>query len=327
MNSPRLLIFVIGAFLIPSWGHTQVLTESFTGAAGSTPAGWVFAGTRYTPNLTGPADGGGWLRLTSTGGEQATSAYYNAAFSATGSTVYASFDYASWGGTGADGIAFFLFDGSSSFSVGAPGGSLGYAQRNAEAGLAGGYIGVGIDEYGNYSSTSEGKTGGISGGLTPDAIAVRGSQSSNYAYLGGSGTLATSIDTPSVGTRPIAINTVQILLTATNQLTVTLQQSGVNPQTVLQMDLSAYTRPETLKLGFTAGTGGLTNYHEVRNIQASTIAASLWNNQGTSTWGNNVNWSPTVVPTSGSDILFDDTFVSTNQTIDVGENRTVRGVV
>jgi fibronectin-binding autotransporter adhesin len=298
-----------------------VLTESFNGASGTTPSGWVFAGTSYTPNLTGPADDGGWLRLTSTGGNQATSAYYDTAFSATGATVYASFDYASWGGNGADGIAFFLFDGSTAFSVGAPGGSLGYAQRNAESGLDGGYIGVGIDEYGNYSSSSEGKTGGISGGLTPDAIAVRGSEASGYAYLGGSGTLLSSIDTPGVGTRPITVNTVQILLTATNQLTVTLQQGGVTPQTVLQMDLSAYTRPETLKLGFTAGTGGLNNFHEVRNIEASTIAASLWDNQGNSLWGTNTNWNPTVVPEAGSDILFDNTYVTTDQTVDVGSGR------
>ena len=302
----------------------QTLTESFTGASGSTPAGWVFDGVNYTPNLTGPADEGGWLRLTSTGGNQATSAYFDTAFSATGATVYASFDYASWGGSGADGIAFFLFDGSSSFSVGANGGSLGYAQKTGVDGLSGGYIGVGIDEYGNFSNETEGRIGGI--GRTVDSISVRGSEASGYTYLGGSTTLANSIDTPSVGTRPASINTVQILLTATNQLTVTLQQGGITPQTVLQMDLSAYTRPETLKLGFTSGTGGANNYHEVRNVDASTIVASLWDNQGDSLWGTNTNWDPTVVPETGSDILFNNTYVGTNQTIDVGSNRTVRSV-
>ena len=302
----------------------QVLTESFTGALGSTPTGWVFAGTGYTPNLTGPADDGGWLRLTSTGNNQATSAYYDTAFSATGATVYASFEYASWGGTGADGIAFFLFDGSTTFSVGADGGSMGYAQKTGVDGLAGGYIGVGIDEWGNYSNATEGRVGGT--GFYQDAIAVRGSEASGYTFLGGSGTLATSIDTPSVTNRPTTINKVQVLLTATNQLTVTLQQGGVTPQTVLQMDLSAYTRPETLKLGFTSGTGGSTNFHEVRNVEASTIASSLWNNQGDSLWGTNTNWDPTVVPESGSDILFDNTYMSTAQTINVGSNRSVRSV-
>jgi autotransporter-associated beta strand protein len=308
----------------------QVITESFTGTTTTDP-NWVFGGNAgNTPTLTAAtgvdSPGNGWLRLTDTGGNQATYAYLDTAFSAAGATVYASFEYATWGGNGADGIAFFLFDGNTTFQVGAPGGSLGYANRNAEAGMAGGYIGVGIDEYGNYSSTSEGKVGGLGGGLIPDAIAVRGSEASGYEFLGGSGTLTTSIDTPGVGTRPTVFNQVQILLTATNQLTVTLQQGGTSPQTVLQMDLSAYARPDTLKLGFTGGTGGLNNNHEVRNVEASTIAASLWNNQGDNTWGNFNNWNPTVVPTPGSDILFDNTYVSSNQTIDVGDDRVVRSI-
>jgi len=97
------------------------------------------------------------LPLTRTGGNQATSVYNNSAFTATGATVYASFDYASWGGTGADGVACFLFDGGTTLSVGANGGSLGYVQKSGVNGLAGGYIGVGIDEFGNYSKVTEGR--------------------------------------------------------------------------------------------------------------------------------------------------------------------------
>ncbi len=328
MSSSLFRPLLIGALAVATAGYAQVVSESFRNATTTNPD-WVFSGNTYTPNLTsGTIDpvGDGWLRLTSTGGNQATSAYLNSAFTAAGATVYASFEYATWGGNGADGMSFFLFDGSTSFAVGAPGGSLGYANRNAEAGMAGGYIGVGIDEYGNFSSSSESKTGGLGSGLTPDAIAVRGSAASGYAFLGSSGTLATSIDTPNVGTRPSVVNEVQILLTATNQLTVTLQQGGTNPQTVLQMDLSAYTRPETLKLGFAGSTGGLNNIHEIRNVEASTIVASLWDNQGDSTWGNNNNWDPSVVPTIGADILFDNTNVSVDQTIDVGADRDVRSV-
>ncbi|WED64170.1 autotransporter-associated beta strand repeat-containing protein [Synoicihabitans lomoniglobus] len=326
MNFTRSSAAVLGLLLTASAGHSQVLTESFKETSAS---GWVFAGTNYTPTLTADQGidtaGDGWLRLTTADGNQATSAYFDTAFDAAGATVYASFEYASWGGNGADGIAFFLFDGSTTFSVGAPGGSLGYAQRNAEAGLAGGYIGVGIDEFGNYSAATEGKTGGIA--FSPDAIAVRGSEASGYAFLGSSGTLGTSIDSPGVGSRPSVINQVQVLLNATNQLTVTLQQGGTSPQTVLQMDLSSYARPETLKLGFTAGTGGQNNIHEIRNVEASTIAASLWSN-GTndSTWGDNNNWDPAVVPGTGEDILFDNTHVSTAQTIATEADRTVRSV-
>lgn len=328
MNYLSRVCLIASGLMTAVFAPAQVVSESFRNSTTTDP-NWVFEGNTYTPNLTGGGidpNGDGWLRLTSTGGNQATSAYLDSAFNAAGATVYASFEYATWGGNGADGMTFFLFDGSVPFSVGAPGGSLGYANRNVEAGMAGGYIGVGIDEFGNFSSTSEGKTGGLRGGLIPDAIAVRGSEASGWAFLGSSDTLSTSIDTPGVGTRPSIINEVQILLTATNQLTVTLQQGGTNPQTVLQMDLSAYARPETLKLGFAGSTGGLNNFHEIRNVEASTITASLWDNQGDSTWGNNNNWNPSVVPTIGSDILFDNTYVSTDQTIDVGADRSVRSV-
>ncbi|MDI1251289.1 MAG: autotransporter-associated beta strand repeat-containing protein [Lacunisphaera sp.] len=301
----------------------------------STAPGWVFAGTGYTPTLTsgtagadGNAAGDGWLRLTTTGSNQATSAYYDTAFTSAGASVYAKFDFEAYGGTGADGITFFLFDGSVPFSVGANGGSIGYAQKTGINGLAGGYLGVALDEYGNFSSASEGRVGGLNGttGLVPDSIAVRGpgSGTNGYAYLGGTGTLAQSIDS---ATRPTQTNTVQLLITATNQLTVTLQQGGTAPQTVLQMDLSGYARPDTLKFGFSSGTGGQNNFHDVRNLNVTTLSANLWSGGGTDgLWATNNNWNPTVVPTVGADILFDNTYANAAQTINTGADRNVRSL-
>jgi len=152
-----LFMALLGALTVIT-AQAQVVTESFMN---STAPGWVMAGTGYTPNLTsGGVDpaGAGWLRLTSTGADQATSAYYNTAFSSANATIYASFEYASWGGNGADGMTFFLFDGSQTFGVGANGGSLGYAQKTGVNGLNGGYLGVAIDEYGNFSSGTEGRS-------------------------------------------------------------------------------------------------------------------------------------------------------------------------
>ncbi|HNC24832.1 MAG TPA: autotransporter-associated beta strand repeat-containing protein, partial [Opitutaceae bacterium] len=331
----RLILGLLCSQVLLAQLRGQVVTETFMN---STAPGWVFAGTGYTPTLTsgaGDPAGNGWLRLTDTGGNEATSAYYNTAFNAAGASVYAKFDYESYGGSGADGITFFLFDGSVPFSVGSYGGSIGYAQRTVAGGggadingMAGGYLGVALDEYGNFSSASEGRVGGYNGttGLVPDSIGVRGpGQGLNgYAYLGGSGTLSQSIDS---ATRPTQTNTVQILLTATNQLTVTLQQGGTTPQTILQMDLSGYLRPDTLKFGFAAGTGGLTNYHDVRNLNVTTLTSNLWSGgSGDNLWASNGNWDPTVVPTVGADILFDNTHVSTAQTINTGANRNVRSI-
>lgn len=336
MKQPR-FAFLAG-LLLGSVGYGQaVVTETFKNATTSDP-NWVFAGTGYTPTLTsGVSDpvGDGWLRLTTTGTNQATSAYYNQAFNSANTTVYAKFDFESYGGTGADGITFFLFDGSKTFGVGAYGGSIGYAQKTLAGGgganingMNGGYIGVALDEYGNFSSASEGRVGGLGGttGLVPDSIGVRGpgQDLNGYAFLGGSGTLATSIDSFA---RPTQINTMQVLLSATNQLTVTLQQGGVAPQTVIQMDLSGYARPETLKFGFSAGSGASTNFHDIRNLNVTTLSANLWSGSAANgLWGTNTNWNPTVVPTVGADILFDNTYVSTNQVIDTGANRSVRSL-
>ncbi len=327
--SRTLLTLVLSAQLVSMALAQAVVTETFKNATTTNPD-WTFAGTGFTPGLTsGSADpaGDGWLRLTSTGGNQATSAYYNNAFTAANATVYASFDYASWGGSGADGLVFFLFDGSQTFAVGANGGSLGYAQKPGVSGLNGGYLGVAVDEFGNFSNPTEGRVGGI--GFTPDSFAVRGpgSGTTGYDYLGGTGTLATSIDTPSVGTRPTGVNSIQLLLSPTNQLTVTLQQGGASAQTVLSMDLSGYARPDTLKFGFSSGTGGSTNYHEVRNLNVTTLVANLWDaGSGDGLWASANNWYPNVVPSAGSDILFDNTYVSTAQTINTGSNRTVRSL-
>lgn len=315
------------ALLFAAVARAQVVTETFKDA---TASGWVFAGVNYTPNLTsGGVDpaGDGWLRLTSTGTNQSTSAYYDTSFAATNATIYASFEYQSWGGTGADGITFFLFDGSKSFAVGADGGSLGYAQKTGVSGLNGGYLGVAIDEFGNFSNPTEGRVGGP--GFLPDSFAVRGpgSGTTGYDYLGGTGSLSTSIDTPIVGIRPTTFNQVQILISPTNQLTVSLQQGASSPQTVLALDLSGYARPDTLKFGFSSGTGASTNNHEVRNLNVTTLVANLWDGaQGDGLWATSNNWDPNILPAAGADLLFNNTFATTAQTINTGANRTVRSL-
>src|SRR5204862_428122 len=82
--------------------------------------------------------------------------------------------------------------------------SLGYAQKTGAAcptlpgtpcpGFAGGWIGVALDEFGNYSNPTEGRIGGP--GSTPDAVGVRGSGSgvNNYNWLASTATLAPGID-------------------------------------------------------------------------------------------------------------------------------------
>ena len=98
------------------------LTESFQGASAPN---WVMGGkARLTSGNADPA-GSGWLRLTDNTTSQAGYAYYNRPIP-TGRGLVITFDYAAWGGNGADGLTFYLFDGATPvFNVGASGGSLG----------------------------------------------------------------------------------------------------------------------------------------------------------------------------------------------------------
>jgi len=302
--------------------------ESFTNTtydAGS--AAWTAnkaAGTTYMPTLTATAPGNGALSLTDANTWEATYIYSNQSFAAANASIYTTFQYSSYGGNGADGITFFLFDASkaSGFYPGAYGGGLGYAQRDVPAtpGLDGGYLGIGLDTYGNYSNPNEGKVGGI--GFAPNAIAVRGPASGNYAYLAGTGTLAGGINTADATT----FNTVTISITPTNQLSVYMQYAGSsNNQLMLSVDLSAYTRPDNLMFGFTAGTGGSYDNHLIRNLTVAASTTSLWKGVD-GNFGNTANWNPNVVP-SGSDVLLDNSTVTTAQSIDLGGvNQKVRSV-
>lgn len=95
--------------------------------------------------------------------------------------TYGGDDYS---GTGADGITFYLADGAQPPSVGALGGSLGYSCSNVNSvydGVLGGYLGVGIDEFGNFSNSSDNTASGP--GRIPGSISVRGAGNVNWTWL------------------------------------------------------------------------------------------------------------------------------------------------
>ncbi len=323
--------------------QTTVLDGLFSGT--TLDPVWSVGGTGYTPVLTASTAGGsidssgsGWLRLTSADINQATYAYNSTSFASTNATITASFNYVSYGGSGADGITFFLADASASFGVGAYGGSLGYAQKTDAGGggadidgMSGGYIGLGIDEFGNYSNESEGRVGGI--GFYQDNVSVRGPGDglSGYDYLGGTGSLSSSLDSPSPNTTRSTTTTFKVIITATNQLTVYADFGATGTFVALySIDLSGYARPEDLIMGFTGSTGDSDNIHEVNSVHLTSVIADLWTNaDGDSLWGTDNSWygSPSgMVPSDYADILLDNTYVSTAQTIDVATNRTIRSM-
>lgn len=196
-----------------------------------------------------------------------------------------SFDFFAYGGTGADGISVLLLDGSQPLPTdsGAYGGALGYSPRDTAdlptsiPGIAGGYLGIGLDGFGNFSNPTEGREGGP--GFVPDAVAVRGSAANGYEYLTGN-TVPFSIDNPgSAATREASLRKAQIELTADGLLTVTIQadlnQDGdfndlnetVTPIDAYDVDAVNGALPDSFRIGFAGATGAATNIHEIRNLQ------------------------------------------------------------
>ncbi|RFO98893.1 pilus assembly protein PilY [Rhodoferax lacus] len=166
-------------------------------------------------NMSSPdAVGSGALRLTPASGNQRGAIVSNYTFptnqglQVTFSTYTFGGDRGGTGGLGADGISFFLMDGSvgttlvsgtSTISnIGAVGGSLSYSCSNGNApynGLTGAYLGLGMDEYGNFLNSGDNTSTGIpaqtaSGGANGYNSWGSGTYQSNRIGLRGAGNVS-----------------------------------------------------------------------------------------------------------------------------------------
>ncbi len=158
-------------------------------ASGATPPAGAAQIPSCVAHRTGPVPPmngapNGYLQLTDAAGNRAGSILYNKPIPAS-SGVSVTFEQYQYGGNGADGIGFFLVDGSTSLTqTGGLGGSLGYAQRNNEPGVNGGYLGVGLDAYGNFFDDGENRGANCpvgqrspttaTGAMAPNVITLRG---------------------------------------------------------------------------------------------------------------------------------------------------------
>jgi len=279
IRKPLLIAFL--CFAVLSQVRAQfTITESFK----NNTAGNVILGgnAKLTSGTVDPV-GSGWLRLTEDQKSLSGYAYVNQSFPSSLGVV-ADFEYLSWrsvSNAGADGLSMFLFsDTVTTFRIGASGGSLGYANDNTKPGLNGGYVGIGIDEYGNYSNCGFGKSGGQTTNCSTvfkDYISARG-QTPTYSYLGGT-YVGTSVDYDAVtATRPTQAQyyrRIQLIIVPNGlgQYTMTVKWK-TSPSGNFSTLFGPYTLPTPpparLKLGFAASTGGSYNKHEIRNLIITT---------------------------------------------------------
>ena len=309
-------------------GNNGALYNPSLGAASSQPVPGITGGTvsGLIPALGGDIPGEGVLQLTSAVPVQSREVFvlYNNPLPSTDGLIV-KFDFYSYGAnrivsasqgesTGdqpGDGIGFFFIDGTASpVRPGAFGGSLGYAQRvdgtAVTRGIEGGYLGIGFDEFGNFSAPTEGREGPppalIPGSPTPrlvrpDSITLRGREQNNYSFLTqafvpfGIDNIPTTIDFTEPGinfsntftsNRAAAKRSVQITLNPSNvanpnRLTVAFDTNfdGIYETTLINIpDLAAANGgsvPPTFKFGFGSSTGSANNFHELQNVVVETV--------------------------------------------------------
>ncbi|MDF7801126.1 hypothetical protein P4C99_16740 [Pontiellaceae bacterium B1224] len=181
--------------------------------------------------------------------------YIDQSFS-TANGLVIEFDFSTWKtGFMSDGFTLALFDAdTTSPTVGAFGGSLGYANRSTTiAGLSGGVLGIGFDAHGNFSSDIDGKTGGNESS-TPNSVSLRGSESSAYAYIAGTSSLSDFMNNSDAATEAEALTrNVRITVSAAEQVTVEWKTDGTESwETLLDVDASAQMDlTDAVKVGIT----------------------------------------------------------------------------
>ena len=290
-----------GEFAVGEISTNNCFSDSFTGVDGASP------GTNWSVGNKSGAFGnpvifGNRLRLTNATQSVATWATLQRMIPAAGNKATVVFDHFAYGGTHADGIGVILSDASVAPQAGAFGGSLGYAQKGYTPisdcttvggcpGFAGGWLGIGIDEYGNYSANTEGRYGGSATAI-PNALALRGSGSgmSGYRFLQGTNTLSPAIDSAAPLAPPHRYRIVvdhtdgvhawtSVERDTTGGGTAYTILIGCPPGvtsgcTALDVKDPGYSQnavPANWNLSFTGSTGASTNIHEIDNLSICTV--------------------------------------------------------
>lgn len=250
---------------------------------------WVSA---KLPGSASPSITNGRLVITQKKGDQAASLTYRYLFPADANAIRVSFDYYAWhqgNSRGGDGMAVVFSDAAQSPAPGGFGGALGYAQRQRDGkqfpGFHGGWLGVALDSWGNYSSPEGGKVGGP--GSRANSIALRGAAATGYAYIGGApgNNQSTAQLNPPLeqansyypGPGDHYSFLLDTRLPDSNYVSVarTLAANGHQQQVISNMDINSLTgqskRPRDFYISLTGSTGQAFNEHAIDNFQVCAI--------------------------------------------------------
>lgn len=292
-----------------------LVDETFKSSTFSDPSKWSTkdgacltangcSNTMDTSDIQQKGDDTGYLQLTDGSTSKKGSVLYNQAIPS-GNGLDITFDYYMYGGNAfdgnyGDGISFFLTDGAATLSqTGAGGAGMGYASVDEDGagsgarveGIAQGVLGIGLDEFGNFSKQSiysPGSTERVTGGNDctvpydggPHTVTLRGkgAQDDNGKWNNGYCVVAGAQQDSSfhTGTATTSENdgngkTVRVLISEPNAddgfQTVTVYIDGTQ---VVSHTLD-YKLPTTIKFGFSAGTGAASQAQLIRGLSAYSV--------------------------------------------------------
>lgn len=297
MSGQAQLTGAVSAVNVTMTNNSKVIHEPFTGdwpgiceedltcfsddfSASTLGSDWVVA---QRNGSTLPSLQNGRLRLTQNTTNQATSATFQRLFPGASNLVTIEFDqyaYKTSGSSGADGMAVVLSDATITPQPGAFGGPLGYGFKTGISGFAGGWMGVGIDEYGNYANEG----GSYNPGSRPQAVSIRGSGASSgtsgYRYLAGTASnLSPAVDSGTNGNRPHRYRITIDSRTAGSSLASVERNTGsgytmlVGPINMVNQTGQAAV-PANFLLSLTGSTGSVTNYHELDNVRICALKSN-----------------------------------------------------
>lgn len=258
--------------------------------------------TCYTDDFNRSALGGDWttrsssgsfgaprivngrLRLTDNSSNVATVASLMRLFPGANNLVTIEFTHYAYNGNGADGIALTFSDAAVTPQPGGYGGSLGYAQRCGIPGFAGGWLGIGIDEYGNFINRNECRGWSPYTGRVLDSVVARGSGNGmdGYVFLRGTTTsLNPGVDAPSSNV-PAPGHRYRILVdhTSGGAAMVSVERDtgsgyqylpNLDPFNIFSVNPTQADVPENWLISLTGSTGGSTNIHEIDNLQVCAL--------------------------------------------------------
>lgn len=233
----------------------------------------------------------GYLRLTRNTNANAKAVTVPGVFPALGNYISVEFRHYAYNGSGADGVAVTLSDYSVPPQPGAFGGSLGYAQKSNPGsdcttpggcpGFAGGWLGVALDEFGNFSNPSEGRSGGP--GQRADSVTIRGSGSGMTGYRYIAHNQVGNVDNAGSGSAAPG-HLYQVIVDARGNATGSgptavqvNRDTGVGYGSLISVgDIFAtatslgFTQapvPANWQVSFTGSTGGATNIHEIAALK------------------------------------------------------------